>query len=204
MDDPLKLIFDTLYSSTNGYKLSVAARSKLSHVNKAHTYGEVTYEGFKQMLALAKPKENDVFYDLGSGTGKPVFLASLFAPFKKLVGVEVIDSLHEASLNVLTQYENMILHNPSIITYRPHISFIRDDFKKVDFSDADIIYMNATCFDFELANMPFVKKIENLKVGTRIITNSLPILSAYYTSDNIGQFKFSWGYTTVFLQEKYR
>jgi hypothetical protein len=36
----------------------------------AHTYGEVDARGFADMLAVVRPREGEVFVDLGSGTGK--------------------------------------------------------------------------------------------------------------------------------------
>ncbi len=202
MSEPKKMLFETLFSDTNGYHLSVTGRNKLPHATKAHTYGEVTYDGFKAMLALADPKADEVFYDLGSGTGKAVILASLFVPFKKLIGIEVIKDLYDASNSILLQYEKLISENPAILTYRPMISYIHSDFNDADFSDADIIYMNSTCFDYELAHLPFIRKMETLKVGTRVITNSIPLISPYYESKPMGEFKFSWGNASVFLQTK--
>jgi len=39
--------------------------------------------------------ENDnlTFIDIGCGTGKPVFAAALLHPFKKVIGVEILEDL---------------------------------------------------------------------------------------------------------------
>ena len=36
----------------------------------AHTYGEVDARGFADILAVVRPREGEVFVDIGSGTGK--------------------------------------------------------------------------------------------------------------------------------------
>ena len=38
------------------------------------------------------------FYDLGSGTGKPVLAMSIIYPFKKLIGIEYLENLINLSL----------------------------------------------------------------------------------------------------------
>jgi len=77
-----KSVFESLYSEVNGYEISSQARKKISFASKAHTYGEVTLEGFSAMLKEIQIPPGGVFYDLGSGTGKGVILASLFVESK--------------------------------------------------------------------------------------------------------------------------
>ena len=90
-----KSIFESLYTGVNGYTISSQARKDLPYASKAHTYGEVTPEGFSKILSDADVKSGGYFYDLGSGTGKAVVLASLFGNFSKLVGIEIIKNLYE-------------------------------------------------------------------------------------------------------------
>ena len=50
-----------------------------------------------------------VYYDIGSGTGKPVFAAVLMHSFEKAVGIEILESLHNAALETLAFWnENVI------------------------------------------------------------------------------------------------
>ncbi|CAN0105289.1 unnamed protein product, partial [Discosporangium mesarthrocarpum] len=72
----------------------------------ALVYGEITFEAFAVVLDKIKSKyglpgkghsgpegvvqdPGGVFYDIGSGTGKPVISAAILHPFSKSVGVEV-------------------------------------------------------------------------------------------------------------------
>ena len=70
-------------------------------------YGEVRFDALALVLhtlrerygALSKP--GGVFYDIGSGTGKPVFGAALLHCWDKVVGIEVVQDLHNAALEML-------------------------------------------------------------------------------------------------------
>ncbi len=196
-----KSIFYSLYSQTDGYLLSRQGRKKLDYFYTGHTYGEITYDGFLRMLALAKPKPKEVFYDLGSGTGKAVILASILGNFSKLTGVEIIEDLWQESNNVLIHYQKKIV--PRLLPHKKNqkISFLRNNFNNVDFSDADLIFMNAICFDYEF-NQPFLKKLSKLKKGSRVITNSRWINSPLFSVAHVGSYPFSWGGEEVFLHHK--
>lgn len=195
--DKVKGIFDFLYKNINGMTISNEARAKLPSWYVGHTYGEITYDGFSQMLTMAKPKKNEVFYDLGSGIGKGVFLAAMLTNFSKVIGIEIIKELYDASQHILDDYKKLVQNN----ILNQLIKFIHGDFNEADFSDADIIFINATCMRYEF-NFPFMLKLEQLKKGTRIITNTLSIQSEKYAIKNIGSVDFTWGKEEVFIHEK--
>lgn len=53
-------------------------------------------------LFSAVPSRIDgVFYDLGCGTGKPVFAAAAVHPWQRCVGMEILGDLHGICLKVL-------------------------------------------------------------------------------------------------------
>ena len=55
------------------------------------TYGEVLFCYFIPLLNLVSPKPGEIFWDLGSGTGKALAIAALAFPFlKKVCGVEYL------------------------------------------------------------------------------------------------------------------
>ncbi len=192
--DPEEIFFQ-LYKDVDGYEISRKGRKHLDYYYAGHTYGEVTFEGFSKMLKATHPQRGEVFYDLGSGTGKGVFLAALLYDFSKAVGIEIIKSLNEASLEVVQNFRRSY---PDI---EKNIEFIFGDFGEIDFSDGDVIYMNSTCFDYEVT-LPFLRKLEKLKKGTRIITNTITLKSSSFKVENIGAFPFSWGTEDVFLHTK--
>jgi len=54
------------------------------------TYGEIDFESFYEILKLTNPSKGEIMYDIGSGTGKAVIMASLFFPLSKVVGIEIL------------------------------------------------------------------------------------------------------------------
>lgn len=184
--------FTRLFAEVDGFEISLNARSKLSYYYSGLVYGEVTYEGFGAMLRHVNHANSKSFFDLGSGTGKAVILASLLGNFSELVGVEIIPDLHAASEKVLKSYRPGKPQN---------VKFIQADFQDVDFSHADVIYVNATCFEYELSDAMFAK-FDALKKGSQILTNTLPLNIPSYDSRYIGTFPFTWGKEPAYLHTK--
>jgi len=185
-------IFEKLYADVDGYKLSHDARAKASFAYAGYVYGEITYEGFSAVLEKAHPQPGEVFYDFGSGTGKAVILAALLYDFSKAVGIEILGDLYEASQEVLGKFEPKT---------NQKVEFIKADYRDVDFSDADIIFINATMMQYEFTDW-FFDKLEKLKKETRIITSSLPLDLRAYDTDWLKEVPFTWGKETVYLHEK--
>lgn len=60
------------------------------------TYGEVEFLHFYSIVEYVKPKQGEVFWDLGCGTGKPVVICGLcFPQLKRVKGVEIFKNLAE-------------------------------------------------------------------------------------------------------------
>lgn len=55
-----------------------------------------------------KESGQGVYYDIGSGTGKPVFAAALLHSFKRAVGIEILKSLHDAAVQTLSFWNQYI------------------------------------------------------------------------------------------------
>ena len=106
-----------------------------------------------------------MFYDLGSGTGKALIAAALLCPFSKIRGIELLPNLYKTSLEVKDQYETLLKdkYNDAI---HPGIEIENKNIEKTDFSDADLVLINSTCFDMELVDL--ISQSEGLK-GDRIL-----------------------------------
>ena len=113
----------------------------------------------REMLALVKPKKGARFYDVGSGDGRIVFLAS-----------------QEFGLNSIG-----IEFNPILVAYcrvmaflfrMKNARFIRGDVLKYNYGDADIIYVFMFPFLVE-ALAP--KLLAECKKGTIIISHGFEI-----------------------------
>ena len=100
--------------------------------------------------------ETGVFYDLGSGTGKGVISAALLHPFEKVVGVEILEKLVTASLELVEKY-NLLMpakteESPELFPTIPPIEIQKNDFFQADFFNADILFLNSTCYTQEMMN----------------------------------------------------
>ena len=58
-------------------------------------------EGFLQ-------SKGGLFYDLGSGTGKPVAAAAVLHNFDVCIGIEILEGLHNASMEILHAYNTRV------------------------------------------------------------------------------------------------
>lgn len=188
--------FYKLYSNVDGYAISSVGKSKLTYFYGGYLYGEVTYEGFSGVLKHIDITSKKIFYDLGSGTGKAIILASLLGNFSQLIGIEIIKDLHEESEKILKNYKSKS---------RERIKYILGNFHDIDFSSADVIHinMNATCFEYEFSDA-MIAKFEALKKGAQILTNTLALEIPSYKIKHLGDFPFTWGNASVFLHKKIR
>ena len=75
-------------------------------------YGEVTFMHFIPLIDFVKPKEGEVFYDLGCGTGKPAFIAALqFPELAVCKGIELLDGLVDLANKIKVRLEEECEHN---------------------------------------------------------------------------------------------
>lgn len=175
-----KKIIDTLYKGIDGFEISRNAINKMNHYYIGYEYGEATNEGFYKILESVKPKKSDVFYDLGCGVGKKVFIASIGFGLKKSVGIEIIPDLFRVAQNINKNYENMV----NKFNYKQKqniIEFYYGDFNGFDFSDGSIIYLSLAPMAMEIELDGGIRlALDSLKLGTKLITSNTPYFSDKY------------------------
>lgn len=186
-------IFSSLYSDIDGYELSRIARKKIGD-DKSYVYGEVTPDAFYQIIKAVEPKEGEVFYDVGSGTGKAVILAAFLLPFSKSIGIEKLDTLYEAAQGIKNRIE--VQMKAQIVKPLPAIEFRHEDALHTNFTDADVIFAHSTCFSYDLLT-GIQNKLESVKPGTRIITVTHNLSSPSFRLFKRKEYNFTWGKETV-------
>ncbi len=195
-----KSIFGSLYTGVDGYAISSRARKNISYASKAHTYGEVTPEGISQILKDAGTSEG-VFYDLGSGTGKGVVLASFFGNFSKMIGIEVLQELYDTSKNILKHYEETVRPILPESKKQQIINFINADFLEYDLTDADFIFSHSTCF-LDEAMVALERRLGTLKNGTKVLVVTKSLHAPFFRLYKSGEYPMTWGKATVNFYEK--
>lgn len=114
----------------------------------------------KKILEEAKLKKNKIFYDLGCGDGR-VIISAVKNYQVKGIGVDVNPILLKIAL-----LNSQILH-----LNKKKIQFIRDDICRINFRNADYIYL----FLMPQLINKLKPKLEKLKKGTIIISHGFKI-----------------------------
>lgn len=187
-----KRVYDALYAKVNGYDLWQRNRWFYKDDLESLGYGEVAPEGFYTALSKAEPKPGEVFYDLGSGTGKPVFLAALLFDFSKAVGIELVESLGMAARGALRRYNQTFRPELPEIQQQQEIAFIDGSFLEKDFSEADVIFSHSTLFSPDLWSK-LSAKLEGLKPGARIVCTSKELTSEAFELKERFRVQMPWG-----------
>lgn len=167
-------------------------------------YGEVLMSSLARVLCKHVPmKAGQVFYDVGHGTGRGVFLAALLHDFKRCSGIEILNGLYTASTEVLKKWNSD--YAPKSTTGKgvggPEITLHHSDFRLIDFSDGDVVFANSTCFDEQLMT-DLARSCERLKQGTYVVTLTKGLNSTHFQVVESKQYAMSWGMATAITQKK--
>lgn len=198
VNQALKTIHAT-YMGSNPFRTSKLARMKRKLESDQYLYGEVNLLTLVKLIDLTNPKADEIFYDLGSGGGRAVLMASLCYDFKICCGIELLKPLyHLAQQKRQAMIQIIKKKKPN---FNSTAQFINGDFLTVDFSDADIIFVNATAYGGYIWDS-LVTRFKNLKIGSRIIVTTFKL--------NYPQFKcileshevMSWGYCSVRIYQR--
>jgi len=131
----------------------------------ASVYGEIQPSAVLDMLRLTGVKEGQKFYDLGCGYGKTVVLAWLLG--LNATGVELAQDRWQGSCDAL--------HGAPKIGVSGHgngVNFVRASFFDVDFSDADLVFMNSVMFS-DATMMGLAKVARRLRPGSKIVSSHM-------------------------------
>jgi len=197
----VKEVINSLYSGVDGYLVSADARRSAGKSDKEYTYGEVLAEEFYDILSTINPRKNENFYDLGSGLGKPTFLASLLFDFKKSTGIEMLSDLCGKANKILEKYKKEVIPTLDLSKKDQEIKFVNSSFLDVDWSDANVIFTHSTCFNYETMAQ-IAGKLLTLRPGTRIITVTKNLESPFLHLLKQSEHMMNWGKATVYFYEK--
>jgi precorrin-6B methylase 2 len=185
-------IFEQLYSGFSGYDIARSEKERMGRQEAATTYGEVVPTAFYDVMLAAEPKEGEVFFDLGSGTGKATILAALVFPFSRVVGIELLPGLGDAARQVLSRYDAQLRPQLPPENQRQRIDFIDGDFLVQDLSEADVLFAHGTCYGPELMGK-LTHKLEELKPGARVVMAGQTLASPELVFQKMKVMKTDWG-----------
>jgi len=150
------------------------------------TYGETTWFGIRAALKAVKAGPEDVFYDLGCGTGRNVFYAHLSYGMRA-VGVDLLESFVRYAREVAAECQ------------LTGTEFLQQNIFATDLSAATIVYITANCFDAQTMAQ-LVQRLEDLQPGTRVISTHRTLPSPRLQVTGSQRLPFSWGVDWVYYQ----
>jgi SAM-dependent methyltransferase len=166
---------------------SLAERARLSANQKANlTYGEATYDTIDTLVQIiqtharkeGRSGEFGIFYDIGSGGGRVTLMAASLGCFEQCLGVEIMDSLHACAVDAKRTWDSLPddeNRSTSVVDFY-HGSLTDKSVR--DWSDADVVYVNCTCFQRELF-LETVALASEMKSGSYLITLSDKVPEEY-------------------------
>ena len=154
-------------------------------VRKTLTYGETLYLTAWKVFVFAEIKENDIFYDLGSGTGNVVFFCNILYGIKSL-GIDAIPTFIKISNRIK---EELDFHN---------VTFLEGNFLDLDFSRGTVFYIVATVYD-PLTRAALAEKFIDAPMGARvvIVTHKMDVPHLNLVKEAVSL--FAWGYEKIYL-----
>ena len=124
-----------------------------------------------------------------------VVVAALCFDFKTCIGIETLPELHQGA----TLAKNKLLGINS--TQASKIQLILADVRSADYSDADVVFVNATCF-FPASWDQVVTHLNELKPGARILVSSKALETKDFILLKEKNMSMSWGTTSMRLYQK--
>ncbi|KAJ8601074.1 hypothetical protein CTAYLR_009729 [Chrysophaeum taylorii] len=201
------------FPTHHGKSVSRKARDEQGLSASALVYGEIAYPSFFATLEKIRTKYGvdkgvmqrpgvDIFYDLGSGAGKPPIAAATAFPFKKCVGIEYLGPLVDASKDAQREYEARSDDLRKLLDSTPaRVEFVEGDVASLDWSDATVCFANSTCFDDDLMDA-IATAARSLPDNAFFITLTKKLPSPSFAVVDSEVYQMSWGGATVFIHQK--
>lgn len=193
-------LFSSLYDNIDGYSVSHEARKDLEDKNDL-LYGELSAETWRDIVERADPKKDGVFLDAGSGTGRVVILSHLLYDFKKTIGVELLQGLHNKACEVKENFDRDV--KPQVLDHvaNRELEFFCKNIFDTDFREVDFVFMNHPFKDRELFDLLEEKLLKELKPKSKIVTIIRALKNPAFKQLGNKKYNFSWGESTAYFHE---
>lgn len=126
-----------------GFEIDAADREDIEATagRGAAAYGEPTGESVARLLRWMRPRADDVFADLGSGTGRICLQAAETSAVGRVLGVEI--SRQRAGIAEVAA-RRWLADRPTEPADR--VRLVHRDLRDVDLSEVTLVWAGATCF----------------------------------------------------------
>ena len=158
------------------------------------TYGEIEFKSLFQVFKWIQSNWKDcdnseynafnmpggTFVDLGHGTGKGILSGAFMHQFERCWGIEILESLVDVSINMKAAYDRYIAEVDSDEylelfgwpkEHAASFEVVNGDMFQIDWSGADFVFANSTCFPQEMMEQIYQSSLK-CKKGTWFVTMS--------------------------------
>lgn len=193
------------HSVERGKRVSQREREERGLREDCYAYGELDAEIFAtiyiRVTTVYGVMPEGSFYDLGCGVGALVYMAALIGSFKKVVGIDNLNSLIERGERRLSRWEKFS-DNFTAAIKNVTIDFIEDDFLLSGFwNEGTFILLHWTAFNSE-QRLRISSLLAACAEGTQVLSFTHPIPGDDFEVLIQDQCKTSWGLAEFFFQEK--
>jgi hypothetical protein len=200
-------VVEMLYKNIHTFSFSFKGREEQKLEGSQFVYGEITPAAFYAFISKANPKPGEIFFDLGSGAGKAVILAYLAFDFAESNGIELVNSLYDASVVLKETLPQLNIMKDELDDLKnKSISFLNGSVTEISCQHADIIYMNCTTWSEDTLDVLFNKQFSQLRPGTRILSVDKCIATLMPDHSvklmDTQPYTFSWGTAQLHTQIK--
>lgn len=156
----------------------------------ALTYGEFDVKSLAHILDQVKllqqthdcgnykcSRDNQIFTDLGSGTGRMVLAAAALDPDWRLCrGIELLPRLHETAVAVAQERDcttNAVTADSQTTTQTSRqapVQLVCGSMMDIDFSDSDVVFCFSTCMADIMESVVGAAIIRQCRPGTIVVT----------------------------------
>ena len=176
-----------------------------NHSEDSLVYGEIDLTGFCQLLNDIPHTSDDIFYDLGSGSGRAVFAARFSGDYKECIGIELLENLHQLASSVQSlykfQYQHKLIHQ--------HVKFVCSDLLNYDWwTYGTVVYIPNLLFDTLLMDSIAEKAIHAPKGAYWICLKRFSsTTTSFDTMFELIQQRLvpmSWGESNVYVYQRHK
>ncbi|PIQ25861.1 hypothetical protein COW36_22245 [bacterium (Candidatus Blackallbacteria) CG17_big_fil_post_rev_8_21_14_2_50_48_46] len=177
------------YAWSSPFSLSRKATQKEGLPEDLTVYGETPWTTLEAICQEIELKPEDVFVELGCGTGRNLLFVSLYFYCRSL-GYELVPRFIEKL--------RWLLHK---LKLEATIQIFCQNWFEADLSSGTVFFLVGTCYSDENLERAS-QKLRELPAGVRVITVSWALPEADFETLKSQQMRFSWGKGTVFFQRR--
>jgi len=160
----LRRQIERLCEDYSGYLISGDDARAVRSTRGSPTYGEITVTSLARLLEYLQLTPNDVVYDLGSGIGKVALQVAMTTNIRRVVGIEMAHSRHQAATQILERAREDGLLQVRDCQVR------QGNFFYYKVSESTVFYTCSTAFS-ELFMRKLTSKLSGLRPGLRLVSS---------------------------------